>query len=55
MFWLGDIRLEGHALPDLDVRVNAGVARLGADGVVGLSSFNQFREICFDVGARRLT
>lgn len=52
---LGDLRLEEHALPDLDVRVNAGVARLGADGVVGLNFFNQFREVCYDVEARRLT
>lgn len=55
MFRLGDLRLEGHALPDLDVRVNAGVARLGADGVVGLNFFDQFHEVCFDVETRRLT
>jgi hypothetical protein len=52
---LHDIALAGRAMPPLEMRVNAAIALLDMDGVVGLNFLSQFREVCFDVETRRLT
>ena len=52
---LHDLSLSGRPLPPLPVRVNAAVARISPEGMLGLNFLGRFREIHFDTGTRRLT
>jgi hypothetical protein len=52
---LHDMSIEVGPVPPLPVRVNSLVARMDAEGMLGLNFLNRFRQVCFDVGTRRLT
>ena len=54
-FRLHDISVGGIALPALEMRLNAAIARLGIEAVMGLNFLNQFREVRFDTQSRELT
>jgi hypothetical protein len=45
---LHDISVGGVTLPPLDMWLNATIARLGIEAIMGLNFLNQFREIRFD-------
>ena len=52
---LHDLSLGGRPLAPLPVRVNAAVARIAPEGMLGLNFLRQFREIHFDTETGRLT
>jgi hypothetical protein len=52
---LHDLWLGGRPLAPLPVRVNAAVARITPEGMLGLNFLGQFREIHFDTETGRLT
>ena len=52
---LHDISVGGVALPPLDMRLNATIARLGIEAIMGLNFLNQFREIRFDTQTQEMT
>lgn len=52
---LHDMSVEERLVAPLPVRVNALVARMDAEGMLGLNFLNRFREVCFDAETRRLT
>ena len=47
--------MSGVALPPLDMRLNAAIARLDIEAIMGLNFLNQFREIRFDTQTREMT
>lgn len=42
---LRQLQIQGQPIPDLPVQVDAGIARLGIDGILGLDFFEQFEEV----------
>jgi hypothetical protein len=52
---LHDISVGGVTLPPLDMRLNATIARLGIEAIMGLNFLNQFREIRFDTQTQEMT
>jgi hypothetical protein len=52
---LHDISVSGVALPPLDMRLNAAIARLDIEAIMGLDFLNQFREVRFDTQTRQMT
>ena len=52
---LSNLRIKGQAIPDLTVRVSAGPAMLGVDGIIGESFFSQFASVTWVPGSRLLT
>jgi hypothetical protein len=52
---LHDISVGGVALSPLDMRLNATIARLDIEAIMGLNFLNQFREIRFDTQTREMS
>jgi hypothetical protein len=52
---LSNVHIEDQAIPDFDVRLDARVARLEADGVLGRDFFALFKEVCWAPRTDRLT
>ena len=55
VFLLGNLEIQGHAIPDLLVQPVARLGRLGIDGALGLDFFNMFRRVSFDTVTLELT
>lgn len=48
-FRLRDLRIVGHSVPDVDVRLGLAAAVLGVDGILGLDFFKLFAGIYVDM------
>ena len=51
---LRDLAVEGQILSDLEVRVHAGPALLGVDGILGYSFFRKFVAVLWEPRSNRL-
>ena len=52
---LRDLRIEGHPIPDVTVRVAPITRILGVDGILGFDFFEHYAGVYFDTRSRRLT
>ncbi len=52
---LSDLRIDGHPVPDLDVRVGLAASVIGVDGILGFDFFGSFAGIYMDTTTFEVT
>lgn len=53
-YLLQDVRIAGHSVPDIAVRINPIVSRLKVDGILGLDFFQQFDAVTWHPKTHRV-
>jgi hypothetical protein len=53
--WLRGLRIAGHPVPDMEVRVSQLAVQLRVDGILGLNFLDHFAAIRYEIATRRVT